>query len=87
MNFIINRPELKPVITNNVGMPAFILREVTPETELVCCYTNRTFEKEAIGFFKDKNFSFLCKDTDDLSFVYCRNDKLEKFKEKLENYV
>jgi len=81
----INKKELKPVITNNVGVPAFVIREFQPELELICCYTNRDLESRA-EMFKSSGYKFLCKDTDDLAFIYCRNDKYEEFKERLKEY-
>jgi hypothetical protein len=87
LNCAINDSSLSPVITNNVGVPGFVVRDVFPETELICCYTNRSLEKQSVEYFKEKGFSYLCKDIDDLSFVYCRNNKLEEFKGKLSEYT
>ena len=83
----INIPELNPVIINNVGVPDFIDRKISPETELICCYTNRSLEMAAVNYLKNKGFSYLCRDIDDLAFVYCRKDKFTEFQVKVKKYV
>jgi hypothetical protein len=77
---------LDPVITNNVGVPSYLVRKMSPNLELAICYTNRELEKQAKDFFYKNNFKFLCKDSDDLSFSYCREDKYAEFNNILECY-
>lgn len=86
LNVQINKAELNPIISQNVGVPAFINRKTTIDTELIICYTNHSLEKTAENLTKE-GFTFLCKDTDDLAFAYCRSDKYEQFKKELEPYV
>lgn len=88
LNFLpckINDKKARPIISNNVGVPEFLVREVTPELELICCYTNRGLEKRAEEY-EQFGFKFLCKDFDDLAFAYCRENKYNEFKEKLIPY-
>jgi hypothetical protein len=86
LNCDINNINLKPVITNNVGVPGILIREFNPNLELIVFYTNRALEEDAKTYLVNNGYSFLCKDTDDLSVAYCRNDKLEEFKQKLTPY-
>ena len=54
--------------------------------ELICFYTNRQWEEMAYKILKPQGYSFLCKDSDDMGVAWCRNDKLQEFKEKLKLY-
>lgn len=82
----INNFGLKPVVTQNVGVPALLNRGVQENLELIICYTNRALESAAERTLPELGYTFLCKDTDDLAFAYCRNDKYEEFTNKLKEY-
>jgi len=56
------------------------------QLELICFYSNLEFEKLAIKILKPMGYSFLCEDNDNIGNVWCRNDKLEEFTEKLTPY-
>jgi len=75
-----------PVVVNNVGIPHFVVREMNPGLELVCCYTNRSLEQQSVDYFAKHNFKFLCKDSDDLAFAYCRGDKYEEYSKILKEF-
>jgi len=87
INCSINEKNTFPRVVNNVGVPDFILKEINPDLELVVCYTNRNLEGQAPKYFEEKGFKFLCKDSDDLAFAYCKNEKYAEFSNKLEQYV
>jgi hypothetical protein len=86
----INLPYLRPVVSNNVGVPAFPFRDASIDEstnlELIICYTHREFDKYFADNMNRLGFSFLCRDSDDLSTAYCRNDKYEEFSSILKVY-
>lgn len=56
-------------------------------TELVTFYSGDVWENEfAPQMLPKRGFRFLCKDVDDLTVAWCREDKYEEFKGKLKDY-
>ena len=57
-------------------------------TELVTFYSGDKWENElAPAMLPKRGFRFLCKDADDLSVAWCREDKYNEFKGKLKEYA
>jgi len=86
VEYKLNQEELNPVIINNVGVNAIYIRKIAPETELIISYTNRKHEEWARNNLPKQGFKFLCKDQDDFTFAYCREDKYEEFKREIEKF-
>jgi hypothetical protein len=86
LNVVFNDSNVKCTVSNNVGMPAYPVREYHPQLELITCYTNRTHEKSLADNAPAQGFKFLCRDSDDLAVAYCREDLHEKFSKILKDY-
>jgi len=83
----LNDESKRPIISNNVGVTSAVCRSaVIDSAELICCYTNRSLEESAKRVLGDAGYEFLCKDSDDLCFCYCKKEKYEKFTEAIIPY-
>lgn len=95
IKYILNDNNLNPIVINLVSW-THITREHWPESiELACIYYNIGLVKEIKGklfitapsgeHVEMKDFRFLCKDVDDLMYIYCRKDKYSEFLRKIKN--
>jgi hypothetical protein len=58
---------------------------INKRTELFCSYMKLPHIVNPL--IEDYNFTFLCSDKDETMHIYCRKDKYEEFKQKLEPFV
>lgn len=86
LNVTFNNLDLHPIVSNNVGVPSFAFRTMTPDLELIICYTNRFLEEALFNTMEPRGFKFLCRDGDDLAVAFCREDKFVDFQEKLQSF-
>ena len=94
INYRLNDSTFMPTVINLVGWTEMTINlegvsglaepSFKPETELLCLYNNITLRKGIEKKLISKSgFVFLCKDVDDLTYFYCKTEKLKEFKEKL----
>lgn len=85
INYKLNNNESKPTVFTQVALPEIIKDNFYPDTELICFYNNegsiKVLEETHLN-----NYIFLCEDEDFLGRAYCRKDKYDKFKSKIEQY-
>ena len=96
----LNNINTNPTVVNNVGTPGIFITHGIDATklgqdgyrdlsnlELICFYSNRIWkEKYAPVILTRKGYRYLCEDEDNLALAYCREDKYEEFKGKIEQY-
>lgn len=88
IQFKLNDSNFSAVVSNNVGCPIFPFRgENIPTLELICCYTNRSLEKNLFEFSKEGSYKFLCRDPDDICVAFCKADKHDDFLKKIDPYL
>jgi len=98
ISYQLNNFKTNPTVLNNIGSP-FIF--ITPglniedskqirnlsNLELICFDSGARWRNIlAPKWLGSKGYRYLCEDIDDLAIAYCRNDKYNEFKRKIESY-
>lgn len=88
----LNNYKLEPTVINLSALPIFLRYPIPKSTELICCYYHDgIIRKEGNdytinfnkGFDKIEDFEFLCKDSDNLTYFFCRKSKYKEFYKKI----
>jgi hypothetical protein len=89
INFELNNPNSNSRVMNNSGVPDSSVFNLDNKNnlELITCYTNNSLEKIAEDYFVRNGFKFLCRDIDNFSFAYCKENLYDNFKNKLKDYI
>lgn len=85
--FVTHGLDNNEIFTSKVATAEHNIDRTLPDLELICFYTNREWEELAPKILTPQGYSFLCKDSDDMGVVWCRNDKLKEFTAKLKPYA
>jgi hypothetical protein len=56
-------------------------------TELICFYCNKDWRIRADDILPKMDFTYLCRDNDELGYAYCRSDKITEFQGKLAQWA
>lgn len=86
LSVVFNDTNVVPIVSNNVGVPAYPVRTISNSTQLIVCYTNRTHEASLKNSASTLGFTFLCRDSDDLAVAYCRADLHDTFTSILKDF-
>jgi len=84
VKYALNDRTTNPTIINLIGYPGF-LSTVHDNTEMVLLYENQRTLKDFEASHAD-GFTMIATDSDEMIYVYARNDKAQEFTKRLEDY-
>ena len=86
ITYQLNDPNVKPIITYISGFTTFP-KEIVDSVELFCHYSNPGLILSLPDILLDKGFILFCRDVDNLLWSWCKESKLEEFKDKIKPFV